>query len=199
MDTRTLQNYCANTAVSNSLITVPPNEVCWRQGRDSGSVPCYTLWPRPASARTFGNRVITRSPEEVWKLVSARKWKRKHLDALRRQFGDQALFEALFCAFTQKPPVPCSEQEAPGDFLLELKPRGLQDLCTLIRVSLSGWNLSVEQLPYYFRDTYGVESVRAAIDQLNSDTSLAEHEREALRTYQYWLHLQPKAEQSGST
>lgn len=135
-----------------------------------------------------------RSPEEVRKLVSTRRWKRKHLDSLRRDFGDQALFDALFSAFTQRPPVPYAEQEAPGDYLLELKPRGAQDLQRLIRASLAGWNLSIEQLPFYFRDTYGMEPVLRVLDALDEEPSLAVEEREALRTYRFWLRSQPGAE-----
>jgi len=135
----------------------------------------------------------TRSPDEIRKLVAAGKWKRKHLEALRRDFGDQALFDALFSAFTQKPPLDCAEQEAPGDYLLEMKPRGAQDVQSLIRASLAGWNLSIEQLPFYFRDSYGIQAVRLAIDRLDLDASLGADDRKALHTYRYWLHL-PKAE-----
>jgi len=39
----------------------------------------------------LGNTMILRSPDEVRKLVSAHRWKRKHPEALRRDFGDQAL------------------------------------------------------------------------------------------------------------
>lgn len=145
------------------------------------------------SVGSFGNTMIARSPDEVRKLVSDRRWKRKHLDVLRRDSGDQALFDALFSAFTQSPPVSCGEQEGPGDFLLEMKPRSAQDLQSLIRASLPGWNLSIEQLPFYFRDTYGIEVVRLAIEQLDLDTSLDADERKALDTYRWWLRI-PKAE-----
>lgn len=147
---------------------------------------------RVAEFHSFDNTMIARSPEEVRKLVSTRRWKSKHLDALRRDFGDQALFDALFSAFTQRPPVPCGEQEAPGDYLLELKPRGAQNLQSLIRASLAGWNLSIEQLPFYFRDTYGVELVRLEIERLDLDTSLDADERKALDTYRWWLRI-PRA------
>jgi hypothetical protein len=148
------------------------------------------------SGRLFGSRMITRPPDEVRKLVSTKRWKRKHLEALRQEFGDQALFDALFCAFTQKPQVPWNEQETPGDLLLELKPRGAQDLQSLIKATLSGWNLSIEQLPFYFRDIYGTEAVSLVIGQLELDGSLDADERRALETYRYWLRL-PKAEPSG--
>ena len=141
--------------------------------------------------------MIARSPDEVRKLVSERRWKRNHLEALRRDFGDQALFDALFSAFTQNPPVSCGEQEAPGDFLLELKPRSAQDLQSLIRASLPGWNLSIEQLPFYFRDVYGIEAVRLALAALDTEPGLAPEEREALRTYRFWAS-QPRAEPGAS-
>ena len=148
----------------------------------------------PFSTVSFGNTMTARSPDEIRKLVSAGKWKRKHLEALRRDFGDQILFDALFSAFTQKPLVPYAEQVAPGDYLLELKPRGEHDLQSLIRASLLGWNLSIEQLPFYFRDTYGIEAVQLALERLDSNPSLAAEEREALRTYRFWLRSQPGAE-----
>ena len=145
------------------------------------------------SPLAFGNRMIARSPEEVRKLVSAKRWARKHLEAFRRDFGQQALFDALFSAFTQRPPVPYVDQQAPGDYLLELKPRGAQDLQSLIRASLAGWNLSIEQLPFYFRDSYGIQAVRLAVERLDLDARLDAVERKALDTYRYWLRI-PKAE-----
>ncbi len=135
-----------------------------------------------------------RSPEEVRKLVFARRWKRKHLEALRREFGEQVLFDALFSAFTQQPPVPLAEQEPPGEYLFELKPRGAQDLQSLIRASLAGWNLSIEQLPFYFRDAYGIELVLRALEGLDQEPTLAHVEREALRAYRFWLRSPPGAE-----
>ena len=138
--------------------------------------------------------MIARSAEEVRKLVSAGRWKRKHLEALRRDFGDQALFDSLFSAFTQSPAVSCGEQEAPGDFLLELKPLAGQDLKSLIRASLAGWNLSIEQLPFYFRDTYGIGRVREALAALDSERALGAEEQMALDTFRFWLRLQPEAE-----
>jgi hypothetical protein len=142
--------------------------------------------------------MIARSPDEVRKLVSTGKWKRKHLEALRRDFGDHALFDALFSAFTQKPPVPYAEQEAPGDYLLELRPRGTENLPSLIRASLAGWNLSIEQLPFHFRETYSIEAVQRALDGLDSESGLAAEERKALRSYRFWLHAQTKAEPGAS-
>ncbi len=85
--------------------------------------------------------MIARAPDEVRKLVSAGRWKRKHLESMRRQFGDEALFDALFSAFTQSPPLSLSEQQAPGTYLLELKPRGSQGLQALILEIASGLEL----------------------------------------------------------
>jgi hypothetical protein len=138
--------------------------------------------------------MIPRAPDDVRKLVSARRWKRKHLDGLRQQFGEEALFEALFSAFTHSPPLPMHEQEAPGTYLLEFTPRGRGELQALIHKSLRGWNLSIEQLPFYFREAYGIESVRSALDKIEMETSLAEVEHRALQTYRYWLRLLPAAE-----
>jgi hypothetical protein len=77
---------------------------------------------------------------------------------------------------------------------LELKPRSGQDLQSLIRASLAGWNLSVEQLPFYFRDTYGIGPVREALAALDSERGFSAEERKALDTYRFWLRLQPNAE-----
>lgn len=133
--------------------------------------------------------MTARSPEEVRKLVSAGRWKRKHLEAFRQEFGDQALFDALFLAFVEHPPLPYAEQQPSGDYLLELKPRTARPLPDLIRASLTGWNVSVEELPFYFRDVYGLETVYAALKEVASKRDLTQREGKALQTYRYWLSL----------
>lgn len=133
--------------------------------------------------------MIARSPDEIRSLVSSGKWKRKHLEALRHEFGDEALFEALFSAFVKDPPLSYSDQVAPGDFLLEFKPRSEKTLSELIRASLRGWNLSIEQLPFYFREVFGIDEVRSALDRIEADPTLTVEERKPVETYRYWLRL----------
>ncbi|HUF62017.1 MAG TPA: hypothetical protein VMN36_08075 [Verrucomicrobiales bacterium] len=135
---------------------------------------------------------------EIRQLVSDGRWKRRHLESLRKEFGEQALFDALFSAFTQEPQVPHREQEPPAKYLLQLRPQSEGDLPTLIRRTLRGWNLSIEELPFYFRDTSGIDRVRDALQTIESEEALDETEKKAIATYRFWLTLDSKAQQDGA-
>ena len=126
--------------------------------------------------------------------ICARRWTIKELEAIRESDGEEYLFRMLFSAFTQQPPLPASDQQRMGNYLRKLKPRGTWDIPFLVRWSLQGWDSSIAQLPLYFRDVYGVEGLRLALDRLDSDAFLSAQQRKALRSFKRWLRTRPEAE-----
>ena len=130
--------------------------------------------------------------------ICARRWTLKALEAIRESDGEECLFRMLFSAFTQQPPLPASDQQKMGNYLRKLKPRGTWDIPFLVRWSLQGWDSSIAQLPLYFRDVYGVEGLRLALDRLDADASLSAGERKALRSFNRWLRTRPKPEPPAS-
>ncbi len=53
----------------------------------------------------------------------------------------------------------------------------------VLKRTLPTWNKSIEQLPFWFRDNYGLEKVR---DTFNSNT-WTDHEKEQVETMRFWL------------
>lgn len=129
-----------------------------------------------------------RSAAEVRELVCNRRWQRKHLLSLQKQFGDEHLFDALYSSFTDLPEHRYFDQLVCGQYLLELHPSCPLPLKQAIRNSLANWNLSVPQLPQYFCEVFGRQAVLESLAEIETEGSLSETESQAIITYRYWLH-----------
>jgi hypothetical protein len=136
-----------------------------------------------------------RQPIEVARLIAAGRWKEEHVLSFRTQFGERALLDVLLCPFT----ADCSAehlssydcQQAAGTLLLELKPPCDVSLRETIYRSLSVWNLSVEQWPFYLCRCFGIDVVTATIDEIAENETLNDVERRAVETLRYWLRTRP--------
>mgnify|MGYP003537221447 CR=1 FL=1 len=77
------------------------------------------------------------------------------------------------------------DQEFAGKILEEINPKSEKDLKhTLLRV-LRNWDKSVEQLPFWLRDNYGLEKLKETFAELR----LTEQESDKLKTIKWWLHM----------
>ena len=81
-------------------------------------------------------------------------------------------------------------QEAAGGLLWKLKPRYTRDLRDDITRSLKYWNVSVEELPWYFAEATGIHRVRAEVNSIPGET-LDEISKKNAQTYLYWLSRDP--------
>src|ERR1700754_2492714 len=79
-------------------------------------------------------------------------------------------------------------QGAAGGLLWKLKPEYKRNLRDDIRRSLQTWDVSVEELPWYFAEVVGVDRVRDEVKSLLTET-LDERSRKAAETYLYWLSV----------
>jgi hypothetical protein len=142
---------------------------------------------------SFGRRsMMRRTASEIRELVCGGRWKRSHLLAVQREFGDQLLFDSLFGVFTEARTYP--EQQIAGRHLLELQPACSVALEQAIRLSLPNWNLSVEEVPFYFCRVFGRDSVLEALDAIDRGVDLSETDRNSIQTYRFWLRHLPGAD-----
>lgn len=77
------------------------------------------------------------------------------------------------------------DQEFAGQILQAISPKSGRDLKEILQRTLPTWDKSVEQLPFWFRDNYGIESVKEIFDNIE----LTEKEKEKLGAMKYWLQL----------
>jgi hypothetical protein len=77
-------------------------------------------------------------------------------------------------------------QCAAGGLLWKLKPKYNRNLPNDIRRTLQGWDVSIEELPWYFAEAIGIEKVKSVVESLLAEP-LEEIERKRAETYLYWL------------
>ena len=60
---------------------------------------------------------------------------------------------------TDRPNMTFQDQEFAGQILQKIKPKSKKDLTELLTRTLENWDKSVEQLPFWFCDNYGIDFV----------------------------------------
>jgi hypothetical protein len=121
------------------------------------------------------------------------------IDILRQRPGDE-VFEALLGVFcnADRGDKRFVDQEYAGRILLALKPPCSQDFQAVIKRTLSTWDVSVEQLPWYFSDVIGREAVLRVLDMLDTK-ECSRQERDAIHPFRFWLSGTRGAENRDST
>ena len=77
------------------------------------------------------------------------------------------------------------DQEFAGRVLMTIKPKSQKDLKEILKRTLRTWDKSVNQLPFWFRDNYGLEKVRDTFNNI----SLTDNEKENVKAMKFWLQL----------
>jgi hypothetical protein len=78
------------------------------------------------------------------------------------------------------------QQALAGGILLRLRPPCPLPACEAIRNVLGGWEVSVEELPWYLALACGEDAIWNAMTQLEAEP-LGDRPRLALHTFRYWL------------
>ena len=138
--------------------------------------------------------MIERPKSEVAKLVCDGRWQAKHLKSFRTQFGDDALFYALFDPFdySSASEYTFHDQQLAGRLLLEFQPSCPILVGEAIKRSLGQWNRSVEELPWYLERCFGREAVVNATHEIETNDNLTDENIEELKTYRFWIVGHPK-------
>jgi hypothetical protein len=84
-------------------------------------------------------------------------------------------------------------QVAAGGILWKLKPKYKRNLREDIKRTLQNWNVSVEELPWYFAEMNGIETVRDEVKSILEE-SLEEIAKRRAETYLYWLSAKNREE-----
>ena len=115
---------------------------------------------------------------------------RQWIELLRHRPAGE-VFDALVGVFcnTDRPTRRFLDQEYAGRILLAVKPPCSQDIQSVIKRTLATWDISIEQLPFYFSDVFGTEAVLQALDALDRIDN-SQQEQKAIRTFRFWLHAQ---------
>lgn len=112
----------------------------------------------------------------------------RHLMLRLKKENSEIVLEALLGIFSRGSEVSFRVQVAAGGLLWKLQPKYTRNLREDIRRSLQNWNVSVEELPWYFAEVIGISTVREEVQSLLNE-ALDETSREKAETYLYWLSV----------
>jgi hypothetical protein len=115
----------------------------------------------------------------------------RELDDLATVLGSaspEELFWGLYPSFIAQPIESrrYPQQALAGSLLLRLRPPCPIPTLEALRDVLGGWEVSVEELPWYLAVACGEDAVRNAMAQLEGEP-LDDRRRLALYTFRYWL------------
>ncbi len=107
------------------------------------------------------------------------------------KLSSAAVFETLFRSIVEAPAEAEAAlvQEYAGRLLLGLAPPAPGDAGTSIRALIEVYDLSCEELPWYFADQLGKEELLAHLRSIERKVSRPEKIR-ALKTWKFWINAQ---------
>ena len=98
----------------------------------------------------------------------------------------EVIIEGVIKVFeTEGRPDKYQDQEFAGRVLRTIKPKSQKDLKDFLKRTLDNWDKSVEELPFWFRDNYGLDKVKDTFDEIE----LTENQKDKLKTMKFWLQL----------
>jgi len=102
--------------------------------------------------------------------------------------NSEDVFQILYSILTDqsRPNTRFADQEFAGRLLLSLNPNCTMDPLEAIRELVKWYDLSVEEIPWYFAQRYGVKAVREILAKLRSETQ-DDEERRNIDTWDWWL------------
>jgi hypothetical protein len=121
----------------------------------------------------------------------------RHLMLKLKKENSEKVAESLLEIFTEDLQLPIkyqfSLQATAGGLLWKLKPKYNRNLKEDIKRSLSNWDVSIEELPWYFAEVKGIETVRNQVNELLTE-NLDKTSRTRAETYLYWLSVASEEE-----
>lgn len=121
---------------------------------------------------------------------SSKDWEglRQFMLILRKEDSDEVL-QGLLNVFFIDNTDNFRAQACAGGLLWKLKPKYKRNLREDILRSFENWDVSIEELPWYFAELNGIEKVRETVNSILLEPDLEDLSRRKAETYLYWLSV----------
>lgn len=98
------------------------------------------------------------------------------------------VFEILYTVLTNvdRPATRFADQEFARRLLLDLQPTCTLELTEAIQGLLEHYNLSIEEVPWYFAQQYGKQVVLEILEKLRTELT-CEQQQQSIKTWVWWL------------
>jgi hypothetical protein len=140
------------------------------------------------------------SLERLKPLLRHRVWGNRFAAAVKEQFGENVLFDALysFLTDTNRSPNKYADQKAAAGLLVRFQPACKVSVERAVSETLSTWDESVPQWPLYLWRSFDHAKLLSAIAEVKKG-NLSEAEREKIEAWQYWLSGSEKDLENSAT
>ena len=82
-----------------------------------------------------------------------------------------------------------ADQKNAGIILKKLNPKTKVSIESILDRTLKNWNKSVEELPFWLKDNYGMEALKKAFSKMEN-SNLTELEADKINTMRWWLNIE---------
>jgi hypothetical protein len=130
-----------------------------------------------------------RTPKELGELLQERHWNAEYAAAIRKQFGDEVLFQVLyrFITDTNRAAGWYRDQWTAAEMLVRFQPKCNLSLTSVVRETLKTWDGSIKDWPLFLWRHSSHDALLRTVADLDS-ARLTVAERENLEIWQYWLN-----------
>lgn len=130
-----------------------------------------------------------RTPSEIRDKIYSGDWGERELRLVADQFSGELVFEVLYGIFTDPARLDSRfrDQQIAGRHLRAMNPPCPIELDEAISGLLSTWDLSVEEVPWYFANTFSKDAVLQALERIESGSDRDDSELRAIKTWRFWL------------
>jgi phytoene dehydrogenase-like protein len=115
----------------------------------------------------------------------------RQLIHILRKVNSEIIVEGVIRVFENdsRPETHFQDQEFARKVLESVNPRSQKEIKEILTRILKNWDKSVEQLPFWLRNNYGVDKLKEAFVKLE----LSQFEEDKLKTIKWWLQLEASA------
>ena len=140
----------------------------------------------PTTSDDLKNEIL----ESVDKINQVGDLRIRQLIQILPKVNDQIIIEGIIQVFENENRIDSiyTDQKYAGMILKKLNPKTEESISSLLSRTLKNWNKSVEELPFWLKDNYGIETVKQVFSELEK-TSLTTLESEKLKTMKWFLGI----------
>ncbi|WP_206755952.1 hypothetical protein [Trichocoleus sp. FACHB-69] len=105
-----------------------------------------------------------------------------------QKLNSAEVFEILYTVLTNvdRPATRFADQQFAGRLLLDLEPMCTLELTDAIQGLLKCYNLSIEQVPWYFAQQYGKQVVLEILEKLRTELT-CKQQQQSIEKWEWWL------------
>lgn len=128
--------------------------------------------------------------ESVDKLDKIGDLRIRQLTKILHKVNDQIIIEGIIEVFENEKRIEklYVDQKNAGIILQKLNLRTEVNVELILNRILKNWNKSVEEIPFWLRDNYGIDTLTKAFSKLKSE-NLTELELDKINTMKWWLKI----------